>query len=644
MFCEYNPVYGKGSLIARFPFFLRNKQPEPVFLPLSMKDEKIIKDIIESGSRSAQEFSEKNHQDPDILLNKINEIRFNHDFEFWAYTTGRIKPKAGGQNIPFRLNRPQRKLLAQLEKQRLAGKPIRIIILKARQWGGSTLVQYYIAWIQLRHKTNWNSLIAAHINQAATNIRNMYDTLIKSYPLAKYKLTPFQGTQNIKIIHARSNKITIGSMETPDSIRSDDIALAHLSEVGVWKKTDGKQPKDMIQSILGSIPDSPLSVVAMESTAKGVGNYFHLTWLNSKKTGAFDPCFVAWFEIEIYQKDFDDEKEMYKLASTLSDYEEILWNYGATLEGINWYRNKLAQYNGDMVVMSSEFPSDDVEAFQSTGARFFPVRSVQAARKFNRKPLFVGDVFADARKGPDSLKNIRIEQGNTGNLSVWLKPETSKDVKYANRYLVTLDIGGRSKEADDSIIKVYDRFWMMEGGIPEVAAVWAGKIDFDHLAWKAIQICKMYDDALFMPEINKMRENTSDFNEGDQFYTLVDEIVDHYDNIYCRTPMEQIRRGIPKLYGFHMNSQTKPMVLNALNAAYRDSTIAEFDVRACDQADTFESKGNGKTGAVDGAHDDHVIASALGAWGTLQYMEPVREIKLGVISTRGRRAVSEASF
>jgi hypothetical protein len=636
---------GIGSTIDRFPFFITQQQKSPVFLPVSMKDLPLIQDIITSKNKSAQEYAISINANVENLLKKISSARMDHDFEFWAATTVRIKPKDGGDFIFFKLNRPQRKLLGKLENQRLANKPIRVILLKARQWGGSTLVQIYMAWIQLRHKTNWNSLIAAHINQAATNIRNMYDTLVDYYPLEKFKLKPFQGTQNIKIISQRSNKITIGSMQTPDSIRSDDIALAHLSEVGVWRKTDGKKPEDMIQSILGSIPDKPYSMVVLESTAKGVGNYFHRTWMKAKQSNlGFEPCFVAWFEIEMYQKPFDSDKDQIELIESLNEYEFELWHSGATLEGINWYRDKLYSYNGDMVMMASEFPSNDIEAFQSTGQRYFPNSTVQNARRFNRSPLFTGDVYADAVKGPESLNNVRIEKSNTGNLSIWSTPEKSNEVKFLNRYVVSLDIGGRSSASDYSVIKVIDRFWMMEGGIPEVAAVWSGHIDFDHLAWKAIQICKLYDDAYFIPEINKMREDNSKFDEGDQFYTIVDEIADYYENIYCRTNPEQIQRGLPKMYGFHMNSQTKPMVLNALNAAYRDGQIAEFDVRACDQADTFENKGNGKTGAVDGANDDHVIVSAIGTWAALYHMEPVKEVKIGQRTTRIRVPIGESSM
>ena len=634
---------GTNSPLDRVDFYFTKAQKKPVRIPVTMLELQEVKDVMDSGIRSAEEYAISKGVDPIEYVSKIHEKRLDHDFEFWAFVCIKIKNKEGGGDINFKLNYGQRKLLKALMEMFNKGIPIRIILLKARQWGGSTLVQIFMFWIQARHKTNWNSVIAAHVNQASSNIRSMIRKAIDSYSLGNLSLKPFEGTQNIKFIPERSNKITIGSMETPDSIRADDIAMAHLSEVGLWKKTEGKKPEDLIQSILGTVDLMAKTVIVIESTAKGVGNFFHKTWIDSKRTGSYKPVFVAWFEIERYNIPFEDNEEKLNLIKSLTEDEWELWNQGATLEGIKWYRIKLAAYKGDKVSMCSEFPSNDVEAFQGTGNRFFPVAVIQKARRFVKDPLYTGDVHADALKGPESLNNIKIEKSNSGLLSVWAEPEIFDDTRYLHRYCVTVDIGGRSKGADDSIIKVWDRFWMMTGGMPELVACWAGKTDFDLLAWKVVQICKMYDDAFMIPEINKMREDTSDFYEGDQFYTLVDEIIDYYDNIFCRTNIDQVRAGAPRIYGFHMNSQTKPMVLNALNAAYRDDSLMNYDIRSMEQADTYEIKGNGSLGAVEGAHDDHVIADALAAWGCLHYMPPVEELSLAPIERR-KKANNEASF
>lgn len=78
-------------------------------------------------------------------------LRCRHDFAYWCVRVARIKPKDGFGQVPFVLNYPQRKLLAVMEADRLAGRPIRVILLKSRQWGGSTpcylLIYLHIAEI-----------------------------------------------------------------------------------------------------------------------------------------------------------------------------------------------------------------------------------------------------------------------------------------------------------------------------------------------------------------------------------------------------------------------------------------------------------------------------------------------------------------
>ena len=63
----------------------------------------------------------------------------------------------------------------------------------------------------------------------------------------------------------------------------------------------------------------------------------------------------------------------------------------------------------------------------------------------------------------------------------------------ANRYLTVVDVGGRSAKSDWSVIVVFDRLFMAEGGKPVVVDQWYGHIDIDLLAWKAAQIAAYYD-------------------------------------------------------------------------------------------------------------------------------------------------------
>ena len=110
---------------------------------------------------------------PDLDKSAWQRLRCRHDFEYWCAKCVTSKDKTAGKEGPFILNAPQRRVAAILESDRLAGQPLRLILLKARQWGGSTLVQMYMAWIQSCHRHNWNSLICAHVKDTASGIRGM---------------------------------------------------------------------------------------------------------------------------------------------------------------------------------------------------------------------------------------------------------------------------------------------------------------------------------------------------------------------------------------------------------------------------------------------------------------------------------------
>ena len=243
----------------------------------------------------------------------------------------------------------------------------------------------------------------------------------------------------------------------------------------------------------------------LESTAKGVGNYFHRTWIDaSSGKNNFTPVFVAWFEIELYSTYVDPNKYC-EFIATMDEYEHWLFEIGATLEAIAWYREKSLEIK-DKWRMCSEYPSTAAEAFQSTGRRIFKQRYVEQIRKTTLDATYYGDFEGKDIKGKAAMEDVRfVEHMPTKDLDnifhVWALPDHSES--YRDRYVVSVDVGGVSEDADFSTIKVADRLSMLEvGGVPEIVAEWHGHIEHDLLIWKAAQVAKAYCDALLVLESN----------------------------------------------------------------------------------------------------------------------------------------------
>lgn len=685
------PITGKNSIGERKLIVIDDFPIQQQYLPVEMMNIPLVKKLVKHGTVRGllEEIElEERTKDEDFYIENYDEeyekvvcqfikLRCRYDFPFWAAFFVYIKNKGGGDDVLFRLTRPQRKFVKRLEALRKAGKPIRLILLKARQWGGSTTSQIYMAWLQLVHKVGLNSLIIAHQGTGSDEIKDMFDRMIKAYPIDMlYKIDETYDENEPKLVSVgksgsthrvpqRNCKIKIGTAERPDSCRGGDYNLVHLSEVGIWKETDGKKPEDIVRSATSGILYKPYTMIVYESTANGAGNFFHIEYDDAKKgKSQFEALFISWLDIDIYSMPFISKKEKEQFAHRLysnrnSDHEpssrEVsgkylwwLWEKGATLEAINWYIHERRKYT-DHGLMASEYPSDDVEAFVHSGARVFDKYQVEELKSSCRNPKYIGDVYADGDDGKKAFQNLRFKEDRQGPLYIWSKPEVFDDVLCKNRYLTVVDVGGRSNKADFSVIVVFDRLFMMDGDKPAVVAQWYGHTDIDLLAWKAAQIAAYYDNSLLVIESNTLETHDKERNvEGDMSHFILNLIADVYPGeLYARKRSEEdIRAKLPVKYGFHTNTATKPMIIHNLVKVIRDRLYVERDERCIFEYQCYEKRKNGSYGAITGKHDDLLMTRAIGLHICFNEMDlPViiKKQQQGSIK-RKTRIISEATI
>lgn len=710
----FNPFTGESSIGERKRIDIMGF-PIPVqYLPVEMLKLPIVKGLKQYGldAYTKKVYGAFTTEGRNAILDTFLRIRYKYDFPFWCWMLVKIKPKGSGDDIPFRLNYPQRKLVSLFEDLRKGRIPIRVVLLKARQWGGSTVTQIYIAWLQLVHMLGANSIIVGHVKDASTEVKDMYFKLIDKYPVEQLyaagaafnaKAPKIHGTSssaNLFYIDSRNCKLKLGSAERPESARGGDSTLAHCTEVAMWVATEGKAPEDIVRSVTGGISYKPNTMIVYESTANGTDNFFHDEYVSAKEAqqvGAphqFYPLFISWYEIgwknmlpfaedtpvidaairygEAKEKGLNlpyadpylpdaispDAMSIRDFAQRLLDMREQsqpatdreesgryywwLWQQGATLQALYWYMVERTKFH-DHADMAAEAPSDDIEAFKHSGAKVFSEYYIHQLESGCRQPRFIGEVETtlmmnaedfkryqhrpnDAFSGRQLLSNLSFREDKQGSLWIWELPETFNDCKIKNRYLVTVDIGGMSNKADFSVIMVLDRYWMMEGGKPTVVAQWYGHIDHDILAWKAAQIAKFYDNALLVIESNTLETRDRDRDvDGDQSQFILNQIKESYPNLYERTEsQEAIVDGMPHRYGFHTNTNTKPMIIANLNKVLREHLYIERDKRCLDEYMVYEKKQNGSFGAAAKHHDDLLMTRAISLFICYNEMEMPR--------------------
>lgn len=676
---EFDPITGEDAPLERRHLCIQDF-PIPVQnVPLDMFNDPLIQKLHACGSiqnylETTDDFDDCDEiPEIDDIRMEVFKARFRVDFTFWAYFEIKIEHKTTGMMTPFKLNRPQIIVLEICEKLRREGKPINLIICKARQWGGSTFCIFYQMWIGLYCVEKHAFAVCAQTKSVAGNITKMLMRAMETYDAWSLNLAPEEHLEITRdstsgeyvIKDSKGNQVSrstirIGSIEKPDSLRGYAGEGAHFSETGVWKDTPEKRPADLIRSIAGGIQMQANSMQVIESTPKGAGNFFHREYMRAKNgKSAYKAVFISWMQIPHDTMEIEDYVEFVTWLYTHKDedttngdwldtgqYYWSMWMQGATLEGIQWYRHQ-RQTVEDHADMASEAPCNDIEAFKFSGTTVFSEQDIIELRNMCKPPKYKGDLIAKGVKGAEAFEGIRFIDNPSGQLHVWAKPDTK--TKVSHRYLVCVDVGGRSKKADWSVIRVFDRFAMCPefGGVPVLVAEQRYHTDHDLLAYDAARIAKWYNDALLVIESNTLETKDQERDvDGDLTEYILDTLSEHYENIYARkASAEQIRQGIPTRYGFHTNTATKPMIIMNLVSCVRDKLWIEQSEYCCTELSLYQKNEKGQYSAPpgEGMHDDVLMCTAIALWVCYCDMELPSFIKAKPKTTTQRYSSNSAA-
>lgn len=654
LLADYDPLTGEGGVGDRVKFKLSDF-PIPVqYIPVEMAEIQLIQELMKAGSIEKFILTHEWKKRPPSVKDvgdMIVDLREKFDFQYWAYTQIKIDDKLLTGLIPFKLNYAQIVVLTECERLRKADKPINIIICKARQWGGSTFSIFYQCWIALKWKPSHSFSVCAQVNGTAVSITRMLNTAFQHYDAhnlgvkgklkmslipktSEYVLRDTEGGQGSQV---RNNRIRIGSAQEPDNLRGLPGSGVHFSEVAVWPDSPKSRAEDLVKSLTGGILPRPYTVQVFESTPKGAGNYFHRCWLDAKNgVSSFYPVFIPWYYIphdtlniaHCTMEEFaywlwkNREETGYEGNTVPGKYFWRLWELGATLEGINWYRIKHREF-ADHADMASEAPSDDIEAFTFSGSKVFDVYHLDHVRADVKPPEEQGMLVSDGAKGAGVLKNIRFVPSEKGDLKIWRKPE--RDSNIAERYLVVVDVGGRNQTSDWSVIRVFDRAAMMYGGKPELVAQMRYHTDYDLLSYDAMRVAAWYCNALLVIESNTLETKDPERDtDGNMSAYILDVIGGLYENLYARAgSAESIRQGKPRRWGFQTNVGNKASIIGNLVTCVREHLWIEHDVTCIEEMALYEKNEKGQFSAPpgEGNHDDVLMANAIGLWICFREME-----------------------
>ena len=502
-----------------------------------------------------------------------------------------------GKIINFTLNSPQQRLYDIIKEQKKANEPVRIIILKARQMGFSTLTES-ILFKETVTKFNRRTGIITHLASATSNLFNMSKLMLDCLP------------EDIKPSIKRSNaqelifdndegtglksKIKCMTAGTSGVGRSDTFDNLHLSELAFWEG-------DVTATLTGlfqAVPRLPDTMIIIESTANGYEKFKELWDQAVNGENDFVPLFVAWFELPEYSMPYSG----FKLTK---EEEELKALYNLTNDQLEWRRWCIRNNcQNDIEQFKQEYPSCPEEAFISTGKCIFDKEAIINRLRYVPKPIKQGYfVYNEEQAKMNIMTDIKWVNDKKGCIKIFRMPNTPAFTQYV--------IGGDT--AGDTQGDEFSNDVIDAKSLEQVATL-TMQTDEDLYAKQTYCLGMYYGWALAAIETNYSTFPQKKLEELGYPKFYVREVVDRFD------------KSVTKQFGFNTNKKTKPLALAHLVELVREHTDIFNDEKTLRQMLTFVKKDGGVQEAEEGYHDDKVMSMAIAHQATGQVVFPTEPI------------------
>lgn len=506
------------------------------------------------------------------------------DFPRFAAAFWTLYDKSGAR-VPFRLNNAQRLVLAAIQQQRAAGRPVRLRILKFRQAGQSTLANAYTLHRTIIN-TGWTSISLAD----KTDLPAQWLRRCRSW-LEQLPLRPSTGATNANELwfDRLGSRYYIGSAEGTTPGMGATIQAVHCSEVASWR-----DPDSVLADLLPAVPPGPDTIVLQESTGRAVGDWWYQRYHEAKRgESGYQAVFLPW-HIQDEYRDSDTSDLI-----DLSVEEQALLRAGLDRHQLAWRRRILRDdFHGDEAAFRNQFPLDDVEAFLAGGANVYTAAQVARARGCIREPIWTGEIIPQA-----DPRQYELIQSKAGRLWVYEQPRPGE------HYAIGGDCqwGGRV-ESD------FDAAYVERISDSKVVARWHGKLQLGEWAKTLASIGYRYNTGRLGPERNSLAAQGV-------ILVLLGMTGNgwSYPNLFVRDRMAAFGVARPEDYGWLTTEQTKSTLVTLGMTLLSGGGLDCPDAALCDELAAYVRNEKNQFGAPEGQHDDLLMARLITAEVARQY-------------------------
>jgi hypothetical protein len=563
------------------------------------------------------------------------------DTPFFAENCLRIVDKRG-RRVALVPNEPQLRFDATLEEQRAEGRPMRAIVLKARQLGISTWTQAKIIQ-RVTQNSDHHALTVAQDKTTAGQLIGIAELMYANLP-ADDELAikpPLRNQRRQKemlfgepSVTARmegrlglNSSMKVDTAQELEAGRGFTYRSIHLSEVAFWVDIRRK-----MTALLNTVPDEPETLIVIESTANGHNEFKE--WWDRAEAGESDytPFFAAWHEDSTYTRPFSDQGEREAFIETIGegpygeDEPRLQTDYGCSPEQLHWRRWCIAnRCDGDLRVFNQEFPYAPSVAFLSTGRQVFSSilvsQLIEETRQTNPKHMgalkVVRTATRRARNGTiDVPSGVKWEERPSQKHAwqVWEPPSEGK------AFVVACD-PAKGGEGDDQQ-GAYHAIQVINHKTLEQAAQWRSQVDPDLVAAELMKAALYWGKAWIAVETT-----------GGYGLSIVRRLFRdyHYPRVYTRKSLDSRKEAQEDRLGWDTNRASKAILEDGAKELLREGTHGIRSHALAKEMSYYVQDARGRTGPEAGKHSDLLMA-----WMIAQQIareKPVKPENRGTVST-----------
>jgi len=299
----------------------------------------------------------------------------------------------------FRKSPAQQKYARCVIREVRRGGPVRIIVLKGRKAGITTVACNFKYDVTTNVPGSYAGVLA-HKKDSTNIVFRMVESFWRRTPAefrpqmrAKNRTTMEFGTRYIEQLESDEDSLdSIYECATAggdNPFTAGTPRLIHISEGGKMPG-DNERQSQLLTSVLNAVPTNGPSLVTMEGTAQGWGNMFHKTWLQAEDNvrngrrpdpGEWIPVFVGWQDDPLNQMapspdyrwdnwdPIDIKREKHLLRTYFDDDFSVAAPY------LRWRRFKLQELK-DSDRFDEEYPHCPEVAFLRSGRPAIPPASM----------------------------------------------------------------------------------------------------------------------------------------------------------------------------------------------------------------------------------------------------------------------------